>query len=414
MKLLAYIALKHLLARKRQSIVSLLGIVLGVAFFLAISGLMRGSEADFIKRLVDNSPHITINDEYRDPRLQPAEKIYTRGAIVVNKVKPLTETRGIREYQKILGYLTTIPGLRASPVLTGQGIISFAGEDNSITLNGMVPEEIGRVSTIGDYMVEGSLERLNANQDGILIGISLAKRLSVGMNDTINIAVQGGQTRAFKIVGIFKTGRGGYDRSQGFINLKKAQALLNRPNRINSIIVKLDDPEQALLTSQIIEQRIGYKSESWQENSTDLMSTLAIRNRLMFTVVSAVLVVAAFGIYNVISTVVMEKQRDIAILKSMGFRAAHIRTIFLIQGVLLGLAGNLAGIPLGSAFMYGLTRIQFRPPGSSDRISMPISWDWDQFAIAGAFALGAAMLAAFLPARKAAAVKPVDILRGGL
>ncbi|MCB1558368.1 MAG: ABC transporter permease [Alphaproteobacteria bacterium] len=414
MPLLFFIALKHLLARKRQSIVSLMGIILGVAFFLAISSIMQGSEADFIKRLVDNSPHITVSDEYRSPRVQPAEKLFEEGAIDIASVKPLTETRGIRGYQKILSYLGNQDDLVASPVLTGSAIISFAGEEEGVTLNGMIPEEIHTVSTIQDYMKEGSVDRLMSNPDGVLMGQSLARRLSVSLNDTISVAAQGGRVRTFKIVGIYQTGRGGYDRRQIFVTLKRAQSLLGRTNRINAILVKMTDPNTALTRSKEIEQIIKYKSESWQEQSEDLMNTLAIRNMIMYSVVSAVLLVAAFGIYNVISTVVMEKHRDIAILKSMGFPSGDIRSIFLTQGVLLGIAGNIIGIPMGCAFILGLQQIKFRPPGSSEPISMPVSWDWEQFAIAIAFAMFASILASFLPARKASHVQPVDILRGGL
>lgn len=413
MRLLIFIALKHLMARKRQSLVSLMGIILGVAFFLAISSIMQGSEQDFIKRLVDNSPHITISDEYRSPRIQPAQKLYPDSMVSIHNVKPLTETRGIRGFEKILGTLESIDGLAASPVLVGQGIITYAGQEKGITLNGMIPEEIDSVSTIRDYMVEGSLDKLFGNPDGILIGVTLAKDLSLKMNDTITIVSPSGDVKRFKIVGIFKTGRGGYDRGQGFANLKRVQTLLNRPNRINSILVKLSDPQRALTLSKDIEKQIGYKAESWQEQSADLMNTLSIRNRIMYTVVSAVLIVAAFGIYNVISTVVMEKHRDIAILKSIGFQGEDIRKIFLIQGVLLGIAGNMIGLPIGTAMMKALGNIKFKPPGSSDVIFMPVAWGWEQFAIAAAFALCAAVLAAYLPARKGSKLMPVDVLRGG-
>lgn len=413
MRLLVFIALKHLLARKRQSLVSLMGIILGVAFFLGISSIMQGSEEDFIKRLVDNSPHITISDEYREPRIQPAEKVYQNSLVSIRNVTPLTETRGLRGYEKILNELRSTPGLLASPVLAGQGIITYAGQEKAITLSGMIPEEIDAVSTIRNYMVEGSLDRLFGNPDGILIGINLAKDLSLSLNDMIAVVAPSGDVKHFKILGIFKTGRGGYDRGQGFIHLKRAQTLFNKPNRINSILVKLDDPQLALSMSKDIENVIGYKAESWQEQSADLMNTLVIRNIIMYSVVSAVLIVAAFGIYNVISTVVMEKHRDIAILKSIGFQSEDIRRIFLIQGVLLGIAGNMIGIPMGMAMIKALSQIKFKPPGSSDIVYMPVSWGWEQFAIAASFALCASVLAAYLPARKGAQLMPVDVLRGG-
>jgi len=143
------------------------------------------------------------------------------------------------------------------------------------------------------------------------------------------------------------------------------------------------------------------------------MSTLAVRNTIMYTVVSAVLLVAAFGIYNIIFTIVMEKQRDIAILKSMGFRRSDIQWIFLFQGCFLGIAGVGIGLPFGSLLMLGLMQIRFKPPGVSDVINMPVDWSAPQFIIAGIFAFLAAVIAAYLPATKGAKVLPVTILRGG-
>lgn len=413
MKLFFEIALKHLLARKRQSVVSLLGIVLGVAFFLCISSLMIGSESDFIRRLVDNSPHITIYDEYRTPRLQPLRAAYPNGAVELPRVKPLTEVRGIRGYAQIIATLKAMPGVKASPVLAGQALLNFAGKDYAVTINGMIPADITNVSTIENYMVEGSINDLIANPDGIIIGSEIAEKLSLYRGESLSVTSTNGQVRSFKILGIFRTGRSSYDNSQTFASLKRVQALLDRPDRANNIIMKLPDPYAAREVAERIEQQIGYKSVSWQETSEDLMNTLSIRNTIMYTVVSAVLIVAAFGIYNVISTVVLEKQRDIAILKSMGFEAGDVKKIFVIQGVLLGISGCLAGIPLGCAFMLGLMQVRFKPPGGNEFINMPLDWGWHQFAIAAGFAMIASVLAAFLPARKAALVQPVEILRGG-
>ncbi|MGZ5932053.1 MAG: ABC transporter permease [Rhizomicrobium sp.] len=411
--LLISIAVKHLLARKRQSIVSLFGIVLGVAFFLTISSLMLGSENDFIRRLVDNTPHINITDEYRNPRLQPAETMFPSAVLELRSVKPETETRGIRGYLQMLGYLRTIDGLRASPVLAGQALVSFAGKDVGISLNGVVPEELNTVSTLHSYMTVGSIDDLIANPDGIIIGSELARVMSLRVGENLTVAATTGQIHTFKILGVFHTGRASYDQSQAFVALKRVQSLLNRPNRINTIIIKLNDAYQARTVAAQIESHIGYKAVSWQEASEDIMSTLMIRNIIMYSVVSAVLVVAAFGIYNIISTVVMEKQRDIAILKSMGFHARDIEWIFVTQGCLLGLAGCAIGLPLGMAMMGGFMGLSFKVPGSSDPISIPMDWSWYQFVIAGSFAFAAATLAALLPARKAAYVQPVDILRGG-
>ncbi len=412
MRLLAFIALKHLLARKRQSLVSVLGIVLGVAFFLAISSLMQGSQGDFIRRLVDNTPHITIYDEFRNARQQPIFESYPRGAVELRSVKPVNETRGIRGYEQILESLRQRPGLKASPVQLGQALVSFAGRELGVTLYGMIPEEIRTVSTITDYIKEGSVDNLIANPDGIVIGQELARKLSLLLGDNLNIATPLGQLRTFKVLGIFRTGRSDFDEHQTFVDLKRVQAMFDRANRVNSIVIKLPDPYTARKVAAEVEAEIGYKCVSWQEASEDLMNTLNIRNVIMYTVVSAVLIVAAFGIYNIISTVVLEKQRDIAILKSMGFHAGEIEKIFLLQGSIVGVFGCLIGLPLGSVLMFSLMQLRFKPPYSTEMISMPIDWSWQQFAIAASFALVASIMAALLPARKGARVEPVLILRG--
>jgi lipoprotein-releasing system permease protein len=412
MKLLFHIALRHILARKRQSLVSILGIVLGVAFFLAIASMMQGSENDFIKRLVDNSPHITIYDEFRTPRQQPVYQRFPDAVVEMPRVKPVTETRGIRGYEQILDELRQRNGVSASPVLAGQALVNFAGKDFGVVLNGMIPAEVASVSTIGEYMLEGSIDDLISDSDGIIIGSELARKLSLSLHDNITVASTTGQVRVFKILGIFRTGRSNYDETQAFASMKRVQALLNRPHRANTIIMKVLDFTKARELAAQIEQQIGYKSVSWQEASEDIINTLAIRNTIMYSVVSAVLVVAAFGIYNVISTVVMEKQRDISILKSMGFHLRDIRLIFLMQGVVLGLAGCGIGLPLGVGIMAGMMQVRFKPPGGSEIINLPIDWGITQFLVAASFAMLASILAALLPAYKASAVNPVDILRG--
>jgi lipoprotein-releasing system permease protein len=389
MKLLLSIALKHLLSRKRQSLVSLLGIILGTGFFLAISSLMVGSEKDFLRRLVDNSPHITISDDFRSPRIQPAEK----------------ELAAIEIRSK--------PGIQASEMLVGQGLVTFAGKDTGVTLNGVIPEDLRLVSTIEQYLISGKVDDLITNPDGVLLGSELAKNLAIKKGDIFTVVGPSGTVRNLKVLGIFRTGRRSYDENQVFIHITRAQSLLDRVNRINSIIVKIPKPSEALSLSREIENRFMYKSISWQEASEDLLSTFKIRNTIMYTVVSAVLIVAAFGIYNVISTVVLEKQRDIAILKSIGFEPTDILKIFLLQGIILGVVGCALGLPFGMGLMGALMNIKFTPPGSTQVVGMPVDWGILQFLIAISFALGASILAAYLPARKAAKVNPVDIIRGG-
>lgn len=406
------IAVTQLVSRRRPTLVSLVGIALGVAFFLAVSSLMRGSEQDFIKRLIDNSPHITVSDEYRNPEQQPARQQWPNGAVEIRRVKPLTEVRGIRGHIQKLAFIESLPGLRAAPALVGSVVLTFAGRIEGVTLNGVVPDKMQGVSTLEEKLIQGSLDALAANPNGVIIGDGLAKKFGLEMGSVVNASSPGGEVRTLKVVGIFRTGNINYDESQTFVLLKRAQSLLDRANRVNRFILQLDDPYAARAVAALIEQQGGYKAVSWQEAAEDIMSVLLVRNLIMYSVVSAILLVASFGIYNTISTIVMEKIHDIAILKSMGFHARDIRYIFLIEGLILGILGSLLGVALGLGLMWLLTLVEIKPPGATEIVHLPIYWGWEQYLLAASFALISAVGAAYLPARKAGRVQPVMILRG--
>jgi lipoprotein-releasing system permease protein len=406
------VALTHLTGRRRQTLVSLTGVILGVAFFLAVSSMMRGSEKDFIKRLVDNSPHITVSDDYRRPRTQPAELRWADGAVRVSNVKPQTETRGIRGYRERLAFIESLPALRVAPLLVGSAVLTFAGREQGVTLSGIVPKVMKTISTLPEKMIAGSIEALDANPNGIIIGTGLAEKFNLTLGRNLIVVAASGTSRAMKVVGIFRTGNAVYDENQTFTLLKRSQVLFDRSNRVNRLLIQLDDPYAARDTAHQIEAVIGYKAVSWVEASEDILSILIVRNIIMYSVVSAILIVASFGIYNTLSTIVLEKTRDIAILKSIGFHARDIRLIFLCEGVIIGVIGSVFGLALGAALMRLLSIVQVKPPGVSEKVFLPIWWGPEQFALATAFAMVSCILAAYLPARRAGNVHPVEILRG--
>ncbi|MGO9172136.1 MAG: ABC transporter permease [Rhodomicrobium sp.] len=412
MKLSLSIALSHLFSHRRQTLVSLLGITLGVAFFLATSSLMQGSDADFIKRLVDNSPHVTVYDEYRDPRPQPARLAYPEALVEIRSVKPRTEVRGIRQYKEKLAFISAIPHVRVAPVLTGQVIVTFAGKDLGATINGVIPDLMKNVSTIEEHFIAGSLDSLATNPDGIVLGSGLVEKFRVGMGKNVTVTSPVGVVRTMKIVGLFRTGNAAYDEGQAFVLLKRSQNLLNRPNIANRLILQLDDPDNSPKVAQIVETAVGYKAQSWQEASQDLMSLLKVRRIIMYTVVGAILIVASFGIYNVISTVVLEKTRDIAIMKSVGFHARDILFIFLIEGTIVGVIGSIFGTALGLSMMEALSRVEIKTPFNTEPTPIPLDWGYSPIALGIGFAMASSLAAAYLPARKGARVHPVDILRG--
>jgi lipoprotein-releasing system permease protein len=408
------IAITHLVARRRASIVSIGGVAVGVTFFIGASSMLVGSQQDFIDKLVNSAPHITIRDEYRSAPAHPVDEIYLQGAVELRGIRPKENVRGIRNARATLAELEETPGLAAAPALVGSIILRNGSRDLSSTMYGIEPERDARVSRLANDLIAGRVTDLLTAPNGIILGSQLAERLGVRVGDMLVATSSAGSVLMVRVVGLFRTGVLSTDRGRSYTLLRRAQVLLHRPNIVNRIQVRLDDYRLALPVARQIETRFGFISESWQEANEDVFGVLKLRNVIMFTIVGAILLVASFGIYNVISTIVHDKARDIAILKSIGFEAAFIRRVFILEGVIVGIAGALAGSALGVAIIEGLrlAPIEIKAAVEVQRLSMDRSMI--HYLVAGAFAVVSATLAAYLPARRAAALRPVDILRGAI
>lgn len=412
MKLVVDIALTHILGRLRQTMVSIAGVALGVGFTVAMSALMVGSQNDFVTQLIDAIPHVNLTDERRDPKPQPATGLF--GAVEIHGLRPSEDRRGLRNPAEVIAIVRGLaPGGRVAASLIGQGVARYGGTDLALTLTGIDPRAELQVTKIGEDMREGSLEALAGAQDAIVIGDAAARKLGARLGDTIAVSTSRGILKRFKIVGLFHSGVTASDEGAGFVALKSAQILFDRANAVNQVKIKLPDINSARAVAARIEREIGTKATSWEEAHESLLSSFQIRNVIMYTVVGAILLVAGFGIYNIVSTIVHEKARDIAILKSLGFAEGDMRAIFVIEGLIIGVLGALAGSALGFALTELLGLVKFEIKGGAVEITrLPLYRSPLHYAIAGGFAIVSAAVAGYLPARKAAKVKPVDIIRG--
>lgn len=411
--LLVHIAARHLLVRRRQTLVAISGVTVGVGFFLAVSALMVGSQNDFIARLIDAAPHIIVSDERRSPPPQPGERVFAGGAVEIHGYKLRNEVRGIKDWQRVMRAAADIPGAIASPSLSGAVTLRLGGREEPLAIVGIDPAIEARISTIGEKLRKGRLSDLERVQGGVIIGEELAERLGLNMGDMVAATSAAGTTRSLRIVGMIKKGEamlgGG---GTGYMLLRETQSLLGRPFVINRIGIRLADPYEADAVAKSLESRFTYKAQSWQERSADFMTLLVTRNAIMYTVVSAILLVASFGIYTAVSNSVADKRRDIAIMRSMGFSQGDLQVVFVIEGLALALAGILAGWLLGFALVEALGSLRF--PALGDDATFPIDKSPRQYLFAAAASLLTGVVAAWLPARKAARVDPVDILRGAV
>ena len=412
MRLLFDIAVSHLAGRLRQSVVSVLGVATGVGFFIAIAALMQGSQRDFVETVIEASPHVVMKDEFRAPPPQPLAIAEPEAAVMLEGLKPRDELRGIRNPRARLVEIEAMPGVAAAPTLSGQVVLRYGGKDLAASLLGIEPELERRVSQIEDDITSGRLDDLRTAAGGIIVGSGIARRLGVRAGDTVIAVSPAGVVRRMKVVGTFHTGIVAIDDSQAYALLKEVQVLLDRPHVVNEIRLRLDDIGRAREIARLIERRYGYLTESWDEANEGILEVFVVRNIIIYAVTASILLVAGFGIFNIITTVTFEKVRDIAILKSLGFTRRDILLIFVAEGLVFGAAGALLGSLLGYALCRALGAIRIEVGMFTEMTRLPLYESPLFYAIACAFALGSAGLAAWIPARKAARVNPVDIIRG--
>ena len=410
MRLLLEIAMTHVRGRSRQTIVSVAGVMLGVGFSIAMAALMQGSQHEFVTSLIDAMPHVQITDETRTPRQQPAERRFA--AVEIHGLRPRDDPRGIlNPVEAVAGLRSWVPG-EISAGLQLSGVARYGGTDRGVSILGIDPEDEMLVSKVVEDMTEGQLSDLVGAGFSVIVGDTLAERLGAGMGDSIRLSTATGVARDFKIVGLFRTGVVATDEGLAYVRLKSAQVLAGRQNAINDIRIRLGDANDAPAVAARAEEVLGLKSVSWQEANEGILEAFAVRNIIMYTVVGAILLVAGFGIFNIVSIITHEKARDVAILKSMGFRERDVRMIFMAEGALMGGLGGLLGAVFGAAITAYLGTVEFRVPGSTEISTLPVMWNGLHYAIACAMALGAAAIAGYLPARKASRGNPVDIIRG--
>ena len=275
-----------------------------------------------------------------------------------------------------------------------------------------VLEEV-RLFNFGDYVVKGSPEALNNYENGILIGSGVAEKMSLDIGNTVQISTVRGDLFPLKIVGIYQSGLADIDNIQSFASLKTVQKILGEPkNYFTDINVKLFDIEKAVPMAQNIENQFNLTAVDIKTANAQFETGTSIRNLITYAVSITLLIVAGFGIYNILNMMIYEKMNDIAILKATGFSGQDVQYIFISQAILIGLFGGILGLVVGYSISSVIDTLPFETDALPTIKTYPVNYNIWYYIIGISFAMISTFLAGYLPSRKARKIDPVEIIRG--
>lgn len=407
--------MRYLLAHARQSLVCVAGVLISVMMFITMSSMMQGFTDKFIIETVESSGHITIHDEPRQSETPLLQMHYpeSQGVLVLHGSKPRDTIRKIKNPTGLMLRLRNIPGiLAAAPVVNGDAIATYGTKTATVSIYGIDPRVHLQVTTVGEDLIEGSFDRLSTTADGIVMGWGLASLLGARLDDQVTLASPTGGRTIAKVVGIFQTGVTPVDYSRAYMVQSSAQTLLDKKNIINQIILRTSDYTQAREFAAQIEGICGYKTESWQEANANFLKIFRIQQIITYIITGSLMIVAAFGVLNILIMAVLERVNDIAILKSFGLSRNDITRVYLVQGLVIGLIGSALGLVFGKLMVEVLRRIPIQMEGLVKAEGLLMSEHRSDYVAAFIASMIVVLLAAVYPARRAARYDPVEVIRG--
>ncbi|MEK6773518.1 MAG: FtsX-like permease family protein [Bdellovibrionota bacterium] len=410
-----FLAVRHLLSRKRQTALTLMGIILGAAAYIAISGMMLGFQTFIVDQLVNNDSHIRISAREELLTADSLNGSMFEDGQIASWIKPPS---GRKDNAYILSPRTWLDRLErdvdvaaASPQLVVQAIATYGKVSVGARVIGSEPDRQSRVSTIEKYMLTGKFSEIGNSGNRVVIGDALAKKIGASLNETIFLASGRGMPQPFRITGIFSLGVKSLDESTIFAAIRDVQQLNLTPSRISDIAIRLMDVTRAAETASTWNLLSQEKVQSWDQSNEGIMSVFKTQDIVRNSMTISILIVAGFGIYNILSLAVTHKRREIAILRSMGFEPWDISKLFLIQGFILGLIGGVVGLVVGLFFSYMMSQIEVSADRGLGGSHMMVSFDYWIYVKAFFLALVSSSFASFFPARSAGRLEPIDIIR---
>ena len=407
------VALRFLREGRLQTIFIILGVTIGVAVIVFMSALLAGLQSNFINRVLSSQSHIQLLPPREVARpLRGATDNAARsdassvieGAIVQ---APLQRLKSIDQWQAIAGQIRDMPEvLVVSPMAGGSALVLRGNVSRSVSLNGIEPEQYFRIVDLNDKMVRGSA-RLSGTD--ILVGIELASELGLDAGDKLRVSTVVGISNPLTVSGIFDLGNKAVNSRSVFMSLHTAQGLLGLPGGVTSLDVTVRDVYSAERVAQRISTATGVVADSWIRTGAQFFAAVSAQTTANRAIRFFVALSVAFGIASVLVVVVVQKSREIGILRAMGISQGQILRVFLLQGGLLALGGAAAGSLVGAGALVLWQRYVRNADGTA---MFPLVLDPTLFVLALMIATLTGLLAAVAPALRAARLDPVVAIRG--
>lgn len=415
-RIIFQIAWGLLTARLRQTIVAGVGVTFGITTFIALLGFMNGLNSLLDGLMMNRTPHIRLYNEITPSENQPISlhSDYAEYHNFVESVKPKQENLAIRKSKVILRFLEDDPRVEGvNSRITSQVYFTLGASNLPGLVNGIDVQKERELYAFDDYMLQGNSTDLQNVPNSVLLGHELAKTMAVGIGDIVQVLSPTGQLFTLKVIGTFQTGIAEIDRKQSYTSVLTAQKLLGEPtDYVTDILIKLYDVEQAPELAKHFAYLFDVEAIDINKANAQFDTGSFVRSLISYAVGITLLIIAGFGIYNILNMLIYEKMDSIAILKATGFSGKDVSRIFLVIALIIGVFGGGLGLLFGNLSCHLINAIPFDTEALPTIKTYPVDFSVKYYIIAAIFSLVTTYLAGFFPSRKASKVDPVTIIRG--
>ncbi len=402
----------HLTSRVKQTLVAILSVTFGISMYIFMNGFMTGVNDTQTELAFSTLAHIHIYNDLPEDNTNLLQKQYGDDKLVnLRNAKVIQYTEGIKNSAKVITAIEDNPAITG---ITRQVNVNVFFRNGATKLNGVlsgidVKQESALFGT-EQYITHGNWSNLEDRGDGVVLGSGLAQKLSLTLDDNVTVITADGASRNFKIIGIIKTTIAGVDNTKGYVRISSARQLISKnQGYVTDIQVNIKNYNKASEVAAELTPKVDYKVETWNESNGQLQAGNDLRDIIAIAVSLTILLVAGFGIFNIMNMTVNEKIKEIAILKAMGFDGSDIVQIFLVQSVIIGVIGGIVGIIFGYLVSVLVSYVPFRVATLD---TLPMVYNAQDYVLAFIFGLITTFVAGYLPAKKASRVDPVEIIRG--